>query len=159
MGYNWSLLGFYKRFWYGKPLLACLQLFFTGLWRCKPFDSLYSATLWLRIPMDDEVSIHFYVILWVRGWGCFWGWWKFCSSMAFRVRGVGNRETLLGTVGLAGSGDLSGGAILLLRNLLRVGYVEKAWNHRCVATLFWSSSPAWEVELTPLVWRAAVFLS
>ena len=43
------------------------------------------------------------------------------------------------------------GAILLLRLLLRVGYVEKAWNDRFVATLVWSFSPAWEaVELTPL---------
>ena len=37
------------------------------------------------------------VILWVRGWGWCWGWWKFCSSMAVR-------DTLLATVGLAGLG-------------------------------------------------------
>ncbi len=36
-------------------------------------------------------------ILWVHGWGCCWGWWKFCLSMAFR-------DTLLDTVGLAGLG-------------------------------------------------------
>ncbi len=35
-------------------------------------------------------------ILWIHCWDC-WGWWKFCSSMAFR-------DTLLGTVGLAGLG-------------------------------------------------------
>ena len=37
------------------------------------------------------------VIPWVHGWACCWGWWKFCSSMAFR-------DTLLGTVGVAGLG-------------------------------------------------------
>ena len=37
-------------------------------------------------------------------------------------------------------------------SFLRVGYVEKAWNHCCVVTLVWSFSPAWEaVQLTP--WR------
>ena len=47
--------------------------------------------------------------------------------------------------------DGSDGAVLLLRLLLRVGCVEKAWNDCCVATLVWSFSPAWEaVELTPL---------
>ncbi len=30
-------------------------------------------------------------ILWVHGWGCCWGWWKFCSSMAFW-------DTLQGTI-------------------------------------------------------------
>ena len=34
------------------------------------------------------------VIRWIHGWGCCWGWWKFCSSLAFQ-------DTLLGTVGLA----------------------------------------------------------
>ena len=37
------------------------------------------------------------VIRWVHGWGCCWGWWKFCSSLAIR-------DTLLGTVGLADLG-------------------------------------------------------
>jgi hypothetical protein len=37
------------------------------------------------------------VIIWVHGRGCCWGWWKFCSSLAFR-------DTLLGTVGLADLG-------------------------------------------------------
>ena len=47
--------------------------------------------------------------------------------------------------------DGSDGAVLLLRLLLRVGCVEKAWNDCCVATLVWLFSPAWEaVELTPL---------
>jgi hypothetical protein len=47
--------------------------------------------------------------------------------------------------------DGSDGAVLLLRLLLRGGYVEKVGNHRCVAVLVWSFSPAWEaVELTPL---------
>ena len=36
------------------------------------------------------------------------------------------RDMLLGAVGLAGLGDGSDGAILLLKLHLRVGYVEKA---------------------------------
>ena len=57
---------------------------------------------------------------------------------------MGFRDTLLGPVGLASSATFLRG----------VSYVEKAGNDRCVATLVWSFSPAWEaVELTPLVWR------
>ena len=37
------------------------------------------------------------VILWIHGWGCCWGRWKFCSNLAFR-------DSLLGTVGLADLG-------------------------------------------------------
>ncbi len=41
--------------------------------------------------------------------------------------------------------DWSDGALLLLWLLQRVGYVEKAWNDRCVATFVWLFSPAWKI--------------
>jgi hypothetical protein len=51
--------------------------------------------------------------------------------------------------------DGSDASVLLLLLLFRVGYDEKAGNHRCVAALVWLFSPAWEaVELTPLAWTA-----
>ena len=46
---------------------------------------------------DSNGQLICFVILWVHGWGCCWGWWKLCSSLAIR-------DTLLGTVGLAGVG-------------------------------------------------------
>jgi hypothetical protein len=58
--------------------------------------------------------------------------------------------------------DRSDDAVLLTSMwlLLRVGYVEKAWIDRFVATLVWSLSRAREavevvVELTPLAWRSS----
>jgi hypothetical protein len=51
--------------------------------------------------------------------------------------------------------DGSDGAILLLRLLLTVEYIEKAGNDRCVVRFVWSFSPAWEaVKLTMMAWGA-----
>ncbi len=61
-----------------------------------------------------------FVIPWDHGWGCCWGWWKFCPNMAFR-------DTLLETVG---SADLEMDLMpdwwcyFLLRLFLRAGYVK-----------------------------------
>jgi hypothetical protein len=61
------------------------------------FNSLFSAKFWLRIPIDDEISIHL-----------------FCHSLGSRLRLLlrlvkvvleyGFRDTLLGTIRLAGLG-------------------------------------------------------
>ncbi len=86
---------------------------------------IFPAKFWLRIPMGDEISIYLFCLSlgsWLRLLtACCWGWWKFCSSMAFR-------DTLLGTVGQCRLGWLRDGSvgaievgILLLRLLLRAG--------------------------------------
>ena len=108
-------------------------------------NSLFSAKFWLRIPMFDEISIHL-----------------FCHSLGSRLRLLLRLVKVLLEFGLSRHSardcrlgwfrDGSDCAIPLLRLLVKVGYVEKAWNDRFVATLVWSFSPAWEaVELTP--WR------
>ncbi len=76
------------------------------------------------------------VILWIQGWGCWWGWWKFCSSLALR-------DTLQEIVGLAGIGmnlmmlfffcNFSWG--LGMSAISSEGWVcWKTWNDCCVAT-------------------------
>ncbi len=87
------------------------------------------------------------VIIWARGRGCCWGWWMFCSSLAFR-------DTLLGNVCLADLG-------MDLRSYSSSATSSDGWvcwkglKLWCVVTLVWSFSPAWEaIELTTLVWKA-----
>jgi hypothetical protein len=109
------------------------------------FNSSFSANLWLRILMDDEISFHL-----------------FChslDSLSFTVEAVVEVDgsfawvwplgTRCGDCWLGWLRDGSDGAVLLLRLLLRVGYVEKAWNHRCMASLAWLFSPAWEAARKP----------
>lgn len=84
------------------------------------------------------------VILWVRGWGCCWGWWKFCSSMGFR-------DTLLVPVGLAGLGmdqmvlfffcDFFWGLVMLKRPETIVFWQH--WFGRSLLPRKPSNSPRW----------------
>ncbi len=74
--------------------------------------------------------------------------------LEFGLSGYAARECRLGWFR-----DRSGGGAILLRRFLEVsseGWVcWKTWNDRCVTTLVWSFSPAWEaVELTAMAWRA-----
>ena len=91
--------------------------------------------------MDDEILINL-----------------FCPSLDSRLGLLLRSMKVLLEYGLSGhaSGDCgwlrngSDGAVLLLRLLLRVGYVEKGGNHRCVAALatistkqYYASIPAY----------------
>ncbi len=60
-------------------------------------NSLFSAKSWLGFQWMMWCQFICSVILWIHGWGCYWGWWNFCSSLTFR-------DTLLRSVGLAGLG-------------------------------------------------------
>jgi hypothetical protein len=93
--------------------------------------------------MDDEISI----LLFCHSLG---SWLRLLLGLVnvmleFGLSGHATRDCRLGWF-RDGSDD---GAILLLQHLLRVGYVEKALNDRCAATLVWRLSLAWDaIELT-----------
>ena len=62
------------------------------------FSSLFFSEVLIE-DSNGRWDINSFVLSFVgfNGWGCCWGWWKFCSSLAIR-------DTLLGIVGLADLG-------------------------------------------------------
>ncbi len=81
-------------------------------------NSLFSAKWDWGFQWTMRYQFICYVILWVHGWGCCWCCWKICSSMSF---GTSWHEAAR----FGWFRDGSNGAILLLRLLLRLRYVEK----------------------------------
>jgi hypothetical protein len=123
--YNWSV-----------AVSAPSNLFLASrfeYWGWALFNSLFSPKFWLRILMNDEISIHMFCHS--LDWGCCWGLVK--VLLEYDLSGHVAGECRLGWLR-----DRSDGAVPLLRLHLRAVYVEKAWNDICVATLVWSFSPA-----------------
>jgi hypothetical protein len=79
------------------------------------------------------------VILWIHCWGCCWGWWKFCSSMTFR-------DTLMGTVGLAGTDMM----VLFFFCDFFWGLNMLKRTETIVLWRLWSFAPAWEALTHPV---------
>ncbi len=77
-----------NQYWedWGVCLLVTLE---PSHWPCASSFMKYGAVdgnWWCyinRSAMMMRFQFIYSVILWVHGWGCGWGWWKFCSSMAF----------------------------------------------------------------------------